>query len=50
VNPCYSFACLKAIPTRAVMEAATELLASRVTQVKREPAAAPEPAATPEAR
>lgn len=50
VNPCYSFACLKAIPARAVMEAATELLASRVTQVKREPAAAPEPAATPEAR
>ena len=42
VNTCYSYACLKAIDTRRVMEAAVELLDSAFTAETREPAIAPE--------
>lgn len=42
VNPCYSYACLRAIDTRQVMEAAVELLRSAIHYEDREPAATPE--------
>jgi ADP-heptose:LPS heptosyltransferase len=42
VNTCYSYACLKTIDTRRVMEAAVELLQSAVSADMREPAATPE--------
>lgn len=42
VNTCYSYACLKAIDARRVMEAAVELLDSAYSADTREPAIAPE--------
>ncbi len=42
VNPCYSYACLKSIDARQVMDAAAELLGSAVVVKDREPATAPE--------
>jgi ADP-heptose:LPS heptosyltransferase len=42
VNTCYSYACLKAIDTRQVMEAAVELLQRAVVADLREPATAPD--------
>lgn len=42
VNTCYSFACLKAIDARQVMDAAADLLGAPVKSANREPATAPE--------
>ena len=42
VNPCYSFACLKAIDTHHVLDAAVELLDITIPPRDREPAVAPE--------
>ena len=42
VNTCYSYACLKAIDARRVMEAAVDLLQETIVQETREPATAPE--------
>jgi ADP-heptose:LPS heptosyltransferase len=44
INTCYSYACLKAIDSRQVLEAAVELLEAATPQ------RAPEPAGAPEAR
>lgn len=42
VNTCYSYACLKTLDARHVMEAAVELLQDAVIEQTREPATAPE--------
>jgi ADP-heptose:LPS heptosyltransferase len=42
VNTCYSYACLKAIDSRRVMEAAVELLQSAVVTEDRQPATTPD--------
>ncbi len=42
VNTCYSFACLKAIDTRSVIEAAVELLQGVAVTANRQPATTPE--------